>query len=117
MLLAPPKQEGNTIKHVLMSTKNAKRRETYTWYTLKKWKRNKDMRSRHRLFPERTRLLFAGTISPIIRALLYGPSNNKCFGPQPHTVQLGVPKPPVFLIWKCSLYPMRFDIFISPDIR
>ncbi|CAN0158925.1 unnamed protein product, partial [Laminaria digitata] len=47
--------------------------------------------------------------------LLCGPSNNKCFWPQPHLliVQSGVPKPPVFHTGICEcffLYHMRFLI-------
>ena len=76
MLLAPEKQEGKRIKGVRTSKKNAERREKNYF---KKMETKKNMRSRRGLFPERTRLLFAGTISLTIRTLLYGPSNNECF--------------------------------------
>ena len=57
----------------------------------------KNMRSWRRLFPDKTRLLFRGTISPIIRTLIYGPSSRWCFRPQPHPVQC------VFLNHQCFL--------------
>ena len=62
------------------------------------------MRSRCRLFPRRIRL-FAGTTNPIIRSLLSGRSNIQCFWPQPHQIQLGVPKPPVFSCMRVFLVP------------
>ena len=57
----------------------------------------KNMRSWRRLFPDKTRLLFRGTISPIIRTSIYGPSSRWCFRPQPHPVQC------VFLNHQCFL--------------
>ena len=74
-----------------------------------------NMRPRRRLFPERTSVLFAGTIIPIIRTLLYGPSKNNRFLPQLHSVRFGVPKPPVFFICQCFWYHTSFLIFTSPE--
>ena len=71
-----------------------------------------NMRPRRRLFPERTSVLFAGTIIPIIRTLLYGPSKNNRFLPQLHSVRFGVPNPPVLLVFECFSYHMRFLVYI-----
>ena len=58
--------------------------------------------------PERTRSPSAGTTRYIICTLLYGPSNNKCFWSQPHSVQFGVPTPRLLLVCECFLHRTRF---------
>ena len=90
MLLAPGKHGEKTIpgKTVYVRDEECKKKR-------KQYLTNgddKSMRSRRRLFPWRTRLLFAGTINPSMRSLLHGRSNSGCFWPPPHYVQFGVPK-------------------------